>query len=155
SAYISGDRTVSHRYGAGSGGARSPTEISMAPARYRTAMCLDIVRSDLHALTMAVCNCEYGVGRFVLLPFLWLCQTRKRARVNNSRHIPVHAIANRSRRKTMRKVTLTFGLLAGAIISVFMVIGMALWEKTLKINTSELIGYATMVVALSMIFFGI
>src|SRR5215475_1020257 len=55
----------------------------------------------------------------------------------------------------MRKVTLTFGLLAGAIISVFMVIGMALWEKTGKMNTSELLVYATMVVALSMIFFGI
>jgi Protein of unknown function (DUF4199) len=55
----------------------------------------------------------------------------------------------------MRKVTLIFGLLAGAIVSVFMVISMVLWEKTLKINTSELIGYATMVIALSMIFFGI
>src|SRR6266540_2514724 len=64
----------------------------------------------------------------------------------------LHAL---SRRKTMRKVTLTFGLLAGAIISVFLVIGMALWEKTGKITTSELIGYATMVIALSMIFFGI
>src|SRR5262245_10637220 len=55
----------------------------------------------------------------------------------------------------MRKVTLTFGLLAGAIISVFMVIGMALWEKTGKFTHSMLLGYATMVIALSMIFFGI
>jgi Protein of unknown function (DUF4199) len=55
----------------------------------------------------------------------------------------------------MRKVTLTFGLLAGAIISVFMVIGIALWEKTGKITANELIGYATMVIALAMIFFGI
>jgi len=55
----------------------------------------------------------------------------------------------------MRKVTLTFGLLAGAIVSVFMVIGIALWEKTGKITASELVGYATMVIALSMIFFGI
>ena len=55
----------------------------------------------------------------------------------------------------MRKVTLTFGLLAGVIISVFMVIGIVLWEKTGKITASELIGYATMVIALSMVFFGI
>src|SRR6266511_3459057 len=55
----------------------------------------------------------------------------------------------------MRKVTLTFGLLAGAVISVFLVIGMAIWEKARNIVASELIGYATMVIALSMIFFGI
>jgi hypothetical protein len=90
SAYISGDRTVSHRYG--------------------TGMCSDAVRSDLHALT---------------------------------------------RRKTMRKVTLTFGLIAGAIVSGFMIMGLALYEKTGKIFVNELIGYATMVIALSMVFFGI
>ena len=55
----------------------------------------------------------------------------------------------------MRKVTLIFGLLAGAIISVFMVIGIAIWEKTGKIIVSELVGYATMLIALAMIFFGI
>lgn len=55
----------------------------------------------------------------------------------------------------MRKVILTFGLLAGAIVSVFMVIGLALYEKTGKIVANELVGYATMVIALSMIFFGI
>ncbi len=55
----------------------------------------------------------------------------------------------------MRKVTLTFGLLAGAIVSGFMVIGLALYEKTGKIFVNELVGYATMVIALSMIFFGI
>jgi hypothetical protein len=90
SAYISGDRTVSHRYG--------------------TGMCSDAVRSDLHALT---------------------------------------------RRKTMRKVTLIFGLIAGAIVSVFMVIGIALWEKSGIVVDNALIGYATMVIALSMVFFGI
>lgn len=55
----------------------------------------------------------------------------------------------------MRKVILTFGLLAGAIVSGFMVIGLALYEKTGKIFVNELVGYATMVIALSMIFFGI
>jgi len=55
----------------------------------------------------------------------------------------------------MRKVTLTFGLIAGAIVSGFMVMGLALYEKTGKIFVNELVGYATMVIALSMVFFGI
>jgi len=55
----------------------------------------------------------------------------------------------------MRKVTLTFGLIAGAIVSALILIGFALWEKTGKIYGNELLGYAMIVVALSMIFFGI
>jgi hypothetical protein len=56
----------------------------------------------------------------------------------------------------MRKVILTFGLLAGAIVSVLILIGIVLWERTGKILVeNELVGYATMVIALSMIFFGI
>jgi Protein of unknown function (DUF4199) len=56
----------------------------------------------------------------------------------------------------MRKVILTFGLLAGAIISVFMIIGLALYENgVMTVVFSELVGYATMVIAMSMIFFGI
>jgi len=56
----------------------------------------------------------------------------------------------------MRKVTLTYGLLAGAIISVFMLLGMVLWENgAITFDNSELIGYGSMVIALSMIFFGI
>src|SRR5574341_1502666 len=56
----------------------------------------------------------------------------------------------------MRKVTLTYGLLAGAIISVLMLLAMVLWEKgAINFDNSALIGYGSMVVALSMIFFGI
>ncbi|HEY7182319.1 MAG TPA: DUF4199 domain-containing protein [Blastocatellia bacterium] len=55
----------------------------------------------------------------------------------------------------MRKVTLIFGLLAGAIVSAFMVIGLAIFEKTGKAVDNALVGYATMVIALSMVFFGI
>ncbi len=56
----------------------------------------------------------------------------------------------------MRRVTLIFGLLAGAIISVFLVIGIALWENgVMTFDISELVGYGTMVIALSMVFFGI
>ena len=56
----------------------------------------------------------------------------------------------------MRKVILTFGFLAGAIISILMITGVALFENGLTtVYFSELVGYATMVIALSMIFFGI
>src|SRR6185369_9704139 len=55
----------------------------------------------------------------------------------------------------MRKVILTFGLLSGALISGFMIFGFWLWEKSGKISGSELVGYASMVIALSMVFFGI
>jgi hypothetical protein len=60
-----------------------------------------------------------------------------------------------TRRKTVRKVTLTFGLIAGAIVSVFLGIGIALWEKSGIVVENALVGYATMVIALSMVFFGI
>ncbi len=56
----------------------------------------------------------------------------------------------------MRKVTLTFGLLAGGIVSVFMVIIMGLCESgTINFDNSDFIGYGSMVIALSMVFFGI
>jgi hypothetical protein len=55
----------------------------------------------------------------------------------------------------MRKVTLTFGLIAGAIVSVFLIIFIVLWEKSGKTVDNALVGYATMVIALSMVFFGI
>ncbi len=55
----------------------------------------------------------------------------------------------------MRKVTLIFGLIAGVIVSVFLVITIALWEKSGIVNHSVLAGYAVMVIALSMVFFGI
>ncbi len=56
----------------------------------------------------------------------------------------------------MRKVTLIFGLLAGVIVSVFMVIIMGLCKSgTINFDNSDFIGYGSMVIALSMIFFGI
>lgn len=56
----------------------------------------------------------------------------------------------------MRKVTFTFGLLSGAIVSVFLFIIMGLCENgTITFDNSEFIGYGSMVIALSMIFFGI
>jgi hypothetical protein len=52
-------------------------------------------------------------------------------------------------------VTLTFGLIAGALVSVFLGIGIALWEKSGIVVDNALVGFATMVIALSMVFFGI
>jgi len=56
----------------------------------------------------------------------------------------------------MGKVIIIFGLLAGVIISVFSVFIMALCENgTITFENSDFIGYGSMVIALSMIFFGI
>jgi amino acid transporter len=55
----------------------------------------------------------------------------------------------------MRKVTLIFGLIAGAIVSAFVVVLIVVWVKNGKIIDNLLVGYAAMVVALSMVFFGI
>lgn len=56
----------------------------------------------------------------------------------------------------MRKIILVFGMLAGIIVSVFMVITMKLCETgAINLDNSDFIGYGGMVIALSMIFFGI
>jgi len=56
----------------------------------------------------------------------------------------------------MRKVIFTFGLLAGAIVSVLMLLGTRLWENgAISFDNGELIGYGSMIIALSMIFLGI
>ena len=54
----------------------------------------------------------------------------------------------------MKKVTLTYGLIAGAITAALMFITMPLLESG-TLNYGELVGYTGMVIALSMIFFGI
>lgn len=56
----------------------------------------------------------------------------------------------------MRKVVLTYGILAGIIIAVLMVISGSLGSFSEEnFSMSLAIGYATMIISLSMIFFGI
>ena len=56
----------------------------------------------------------------------------------------------------MKKVVLTFGLLSGLVLAVFVFVIAGLCESgTIPIEKMELVGYTTMVIALSMIFFGI
>jgi hypothetical protein len=54
----------------------------------------------------------------------------------------------------MTRVVLVFGLLAGAVLSVMMVVNVAFIDR-LGFDTAEIIGYTTMVVAFLMVFFGI
>lgn len=54
----------------------------------------------------------------------------------------------------MRKIVLTFGLIAGAILSVMMGATMSLVDK-IGFDHGEIIGYTTMVIAFLMIFFGV
>ena len=55
----------------------------------------------------------------------------------------------------MQKVVLTFGLIAGAILSVMMLITMVLLRDKIGFDNGEVIGYTTMVLAFLMIFFGV
>lgn len=56
----------------------------------------------------------------------------------------------------MRKIVWTFGLLCGGLITLFLWIMMFLMQKdVLTFDNGDLVGYASMVVSLSMIFFGI
>ena len=55
----------------------------------------------------------------------------------------------------MKKVVLTFGSIAGAILVIMMFITMPIWQESMDFSKGELVGYTTMVVALSMVFFGI
>lgn len=56
----------------------------------------------------------------------------------------------------MKKVVLTFGLLAGVVIAALVWITAALTERdAINFERLEFVGYASMLVALSMVFFGI
>ena len=54
----------------------------------------------------------------------------------------------------MRKIVLTFGLIAGAILSAMMLITIPFQEK-IGFDKGEIIGYTTMVLAFLMVFFGV
>jgi hypothetical protein len=56
----------------------------------------------------------------------------------------------------MRKVVITYGLISGAIITCLFLISMYLWSKgIINFDNGEYFGYGSMLVALSMVFFGI
>src|SRR5688572_13443693 len=54
----------------------------------------------------------------------------------------------------MRKVVLTFGLIAGAILSVMMLITLP-FQDAIGFDRGEVIGYTSMVLAFLLIFFGV
>ena len=56
----------------------------------------------------------------------------------------------------MKRIILVYGLLAGTIVGSMFFITMPLYKKgVLTMENGELVGYSTMIVALSLIFFGI
>lgn len=56
----------------------------------------------------------------------------------------------------MRKTIITYGLIAGAIVAGMMFATVPLWKRgTVTANNGELLGYTTMIIALSLVFFGI
>jgi amino acid transporter len=54
----------------------------------------------------------------------------------------------------MRKIVLTFGLIAGAILSAMMFIALV-FQDQIGFDKSAIIGYSTMVLAFLMVFFGV
>lgn len=54
----------------------------------------------------------------------------------------------------MKKIVLTFGLIAGAILSAMMLISLG-FQDNIDFDKSEVIGYTSMVVAFLLIFFGV
>ena len=56
----------------------------------------------------------------------------------------------------MRKIILTYGLIAGVIVSVMILGSLPLWNRgVLNFDNGEIVGYTTIVISLSMVFFGI
>src|SRR5437899_634142 len=56
----------------------------------------------------------------------------------------------------MKKIILVYGLIAGAIVGAMLLVSMPLYESgTLHFENGQWLGYATMVIALSLVFFGI
>jgi len=56
----------------------------------------------------------------------------------------------------MKKIVLIYGLIAGAIVGAMLLITMPLYESgTLHFENGEWLGYTTMVISLSLVFFGI
>lgn len=56
----------------------------------------------------------------------------------------------------MKRTILTYGLIAGAVVGGMLLITMPMYQAgTLNLDNGELLGYSTMTIALSMIFFGV
>ncbi|ELR68290.1 hypothetical protein C900_00554 [Fulvivirga imtechensis AK7] len=55
----------------------------------------------------------------------------------------------------MKKVIITYGLIAGAIVTALMYINFSLSGEEMDFDLGEILGYLTMIISLSTIFFGI
>jgi hypothetical protein len=56
----------------------------------------------------------------------------------------------------MKKIILIYGLIAGSIVAIMMFITMPMYNNgTLNMDNGELLGYTTMIIALSLVFFGV
>jgi len=62
---------------------------------------------------------------------------------------------NSEQEKGMKKIIITFGIIGGIIISFMLIGSTSLWGNVIDYEVSELVGYATMLIAMSTIFVGI
>jgi Protein of unknown function (DUF4199) len=72
----------------------------------------------------------------------------------SGRAIPVSSGIVNQPNTTMRKIVLTYGLIAGAIFAATMFISLPFREQ-IGLDRSQIIGYTTMVIAFLMVFFGV
>lgn len=55
----------------------------------------------------------------------------------------------------MKKIIITYGIIGGAIVSFMLIGGVALWNDVISYGMAEIVGYTTMLIAMSTIFVGI
>ena len=55
----------------------------------------------------------------------------------------------------MKRIVLTFGLIAGAILSVLMVLSIVVFKDVIGYDRGEIVGYTSMIVAFLLIYFGV
>jgi len=65
------------------------------------------------------------------------------------------AFENQKSKTFMKKVVLTFGFISGLIVVILMLSSMSLKHYKADFHLAEVIGYASMIVSLSMVFFGV
>jgi hypothetical protein len=63
--------------------------------------------------------------------------------------------AHHQSKNGMKKIVITFGLIGGVLVSVLMGFSMSLWQEELNFEMGEVMGYLSMIISLSSIFFGI
>jgi hypothetical protein len=97
---------------------------------------------------------HYAATALQLSHDFWRFAAKSLIRVTRDSPQPATICARYVAEVTMQKTVLVFGLIAGAILSVLMSIGLAFHDQ-LGFDKAEVVGYTNMVAAFLMVYFGI